>query len=1191
MEELYENYYSGDENTKQDIHKEIDNFDIYTSKDIDLLKKNQEIYSSYPDHYNKNFIEELSKKTEYYHNKSLLDVKDLQNKCIPSNDFNLTNNQQFLKNFINDRTPYNGILVFHGVGVGKTCSAVNISSSFREAYYKKDNKKIICLVSKNIQEGWKNTIYDPDENKKGNQCSGNSFDNYFSSSRKPTKIKVNKLIREYYDFFGYQEFANRVKKIIKKATDKSMNIQEKTRIEKEVISQHFSNRLLIIDEVHNLRDEKDTYIDDSEEQEDISDTKEIVRKVIKYSENMKLVLLSATPLFNKSTEIVWLLNLLLTNDNRPELEIKDIFDNNDGEYVLTKKGEEILQNKSRSYISYLRGENPISFPIRLYPDINKDKKCIRSMNIGKHEEYLKDIDFSTFPKIGFNGETPVKDFKLLKLYKSNFKEKSSQENLYKQFYNTLKDNKLSLSERNIGIQLSNIVFTDDPNEDDYSDYYGQRGFEQIVKGTKSFKYIDPDKPLFSPKYLGDISCKISNTLNSLKKDKAEGIIFIYSDYIYSGVLPIALALEHIGFEKYGGSNLLNYPEWVKDGNPLKMKGEPIDYQWKKISQKKKDEKFKRAKYILLTGNKTFSPNNDTDIKAVKTDNKDGEKIKIIIGNSVTREGIDFKNIREIHIIDPWYHLYKIEQIIGRGIRYCSHNEHEELEKRNVTVYNHVAMLDDNIDSVDTDTYRMAEEKAEDIGKIEMIMKQNAIDAYLNKQVNLIENLKPINVTTSRGKNIENVNINDEPFTKICSFNDTCKINIYSLDKEKIKKLDILDESTLDKDTYLLHHFKDSIKFIKKFIISIFKTNKYHDEKDLIQLIKNNVDTSNIIILSALNSLINDKKIIFDDKKNPGRIIQKDNYYIFQPLNTDESIPIFYRNNGIDDKNNYKKEIVLNDMFELSPDELNEPIIADYRTIYEQIRKKYLKYREDYKELFGDGKGYLVNITIIIDHVVDSMTYDDKKVLLETIIQKNITKKPLDQLEEYILNETFIYNLIYKTKGGFTIDKKTKGSKLVGFFLQNTYKFFNNQNRQRTPTINDLDIFIFEKKWSPLDKIGLRKFNIELNNIKKNYEPVSLKPTYGYSFKDEYNKHYIKLVQQTSNMTNTPKTPGKIVGDAGQKILELNKILESNFNDYYKHLEIVNKDKKEFISLYMEFILRDNEQFMNYDIFPLKYYIQ
>ena len=62
----------------------------------------------------------------------------------------------------------------------------------------------------------------------------------------------------------------------------------------------------------------------------------------------------------------------------------------------------------------------------------------------------------------------------------------------------------------------------------------------------------------------------------------------------------------------------------------------------------------------------------------------GENIKVILGNSVTSEGMDFKNIREIHVLDPWYHLYKIEQIIGRGIRYCSHSFHPK-NKQNVTV--------------------------------------------------------------------------------------------------------------------------------------------------------------------------------------------------------------------------------------------------------------------------------------------------------------------------------------------------------------------------------------------------------------------------------------------------------------------------------------------------------------------------
>ena len=43
----------------------------------------------------------------------------------------------------------------------------------------------------------------------------------------------------------------------------------------------------------------------------------MIEKVIAYSEGLRLIMLSATPMFNKSTEIIWLLNLLLKNDNRP----------------------------------------------------------------------------------------------------------------------------------------------------------------------------------------------------------------------------------------------------------------------------------------------------------------------------------------------------------------------------------------------------------------------------------------------------------------------------------------------------------------------------------------------------------------------------------------------------------------------------------------------------------------------------------------------------------------------------------------------------------------------------------------------------------------------------------------------------------------------------------------------------------
>ena len=56
------------------------------------------------------------------------------------------------------------------------------------------------------------------------------------------------------------------------------------------------------------------------------------------------------------------------------MTINAIAEDRDGNLIETSR--DLLIKKSRGYISYLRGENPASFPIRLYPDINKDKNCL-----------------------------------------------------------------------------------------------------------------------------------------------------------------------------------------------------------------------------------------------------------------------------------------------------------------------------------------------------------------------------------------------------------------------------------------------------------------------------------------------------------------------------------------------------------------------------------------------------------------------------------------------------------------------------------------------------------------------------------------------------------------------------------------------------------------------------------------------
>ena len=59
--------------------------------------------------------------------------KGLFNVC-ENKDFEISSHQLFLKNYLTKETPYNGALLFHGVGVGKTCSAITISENFRDLY-------------------------------------------------------------------------------------------------------------------------------------------------------------------------------------------------------------------------------------------------------------------------------------------------------------------------------------------------------------------------------------------------------------------------------------------------------------------------------------------------------------------------------------------------------------------------------------------------------------------------------------------------------------------------------------------------------------------------------------------------------------------------------------------------------------------------------------------------------------------------------------------------------------------------------------------------------------------------------------------------------------------------------------------------------------------------------------------------
>jgi hypothetical protein len=131
-------------------------------------------------------------------------------------DFELQPHQAFVKNFMSAQTPYNSLLLYHGLGSGKTCSAIGVCEEMRD-YLKQMgiNKQIIIVASPNVQDNFKLQLFDERKLKevdgiwtiKG--CLGNKLLKEINPTGmkglKKDKIiqQAKSLINSSYQFIGY----------------------------------------------------------------------------------------------------------------------------------------------------------------------------------------------------------------------------------------------------------------------------------------------------------------------------------------------------------------------------------------------------------------------------------------------------------------------------------------------------------------------------------------------------------------------------------------------------------------------------------------------------------------------------------------------------------------------------------------------------------------------------------------------------------------------------------------------------------------------------------------------------------------------------------------------------------------------------------------------------------------------------
>ena len=269
-------------------------------------------------------------------------------------------------------------------------------------------------------------------------------------------------------------------------------------------------------------------------------------------------------------------------------------------------------------------------------------------------------------------------------------------------------------------------------------------------------------------------------------------------------------------------------------------------------------------------------------------------------------------------------------------------------------------------------------------------------------------------------NRESIDINDKEYTKVCSFlKDGCKIDI-NTDLEKYKALtkyegDINDNIT--DDTFSVEDISESIKEIYSIVKELFGIYEVYKLSELKTRIKEVIDTDERIIEHALDNICDDKKVIWNRNNVSGYLLNKNDIYLFQP-NTikDELVPFIYRSNDKIDKVNLDNSLFSNIKVEFKDTFHCE---SSYNEVYQKIKNFYdtsLNTEfEDYKVIIPS-----LDRKVITDRYIDSLTYDEKVVLLKEILCGYISSggKVIQDRYDKEIFDFFENNLIYEEDGEY-----------------------------------------------------------------------------------------------------------------------------------------------------------------------------
>lgn len=765
--------------------------------------------SSYYMNNRKITIEKLSKLFKPYRDEILAASDNVSCDKTDGVNFELLTHQKVVRDYLNLMTPYRGLLLLHALGSGKTCTSIAIAEGM------KSDKKIFVMTPASLSKNFFSQLKEcGDHLYRKNQywefvsiVGQPEYEKLLSNalSISPTYIQkykgawlvdVNKS-PNFTDLTTSEQNAidaqldEMIQHKYKEIHYNAPNIQ---RIFSELSNNNtenpFDNTVVLIDEAHNFVSRIVNQIKKP------NSSSYILYDYLMKATNVKIVMMTGTPIINYPNEIGILFNILrgAIKTWTFQLRIKDT--------VTTETILRMFANanfNTYDYISYSNGiltvtRNPYGFInlqkpnktgkiadgysgvrldetgnisdtdfqraiIRILSNdkieviesaikviMNKalpdDKESFLGMFVDSDDAIIKNSDLFTRRVLGLTSFFPnTQDSLLPSLIK--WEDDNGEEHDYEEVKVEMSDYQFSVYEKIREIERNketsrrknekkakkgdelfsttssyrirsrascNFAFPDPPsrpmpfikkkeededvektsdNEDEEDEDEGAFESNSIDYNERiqiALQYLSdrPDEFLI-PSKLIQFSPKFTKILENISNPINVGLHLLYSQFrTVEGIGLLKIILEANGYAQF------------------KIKKKTAN-EWY-IDQKEEDKA--KPKFMLYTGTESeeekdillkiynsqweYVPSTITkEFEGVSENNHMGEIIKIIMITSSGAEGINLKDTRFVHIVEPYWHMVRVDQVIGRARRICSHSKLPE-EFRTVKVFLYMA---------------------------------------------------------------------------------------------------------------------------------------------------------------------------------------------------------------------------------------------------------------------------------------------------------------------------------------------------------------------------------------------------------------------------------------------------------------------------------------------------------------------